>query len=323
MGPRRKSARVSAQIAAPRPAGHDLGVRFGDERRGEALLVLSALAFSAMSVQVKLAGRELPVAMLVLARGAVTLALSVLWLRARGLFPWGHDRPRLIQRALFGTGALACYFYAVNALPLAEATVLHYLNPVFVAVIAAVFLGEPVGRRLVIALSLCLAGTVLVARPGFLFGAATPLSTLGIVVALGSALLSACAYATVRHLARTEHADVIVFYFALFAAPLSLPFAVASWVWPSATGWLLLLGIGVSTQLGQTFMTRGLALVPVARGTTVGYVQIVFAASFGVLLFDERPSGWVFAGAGLVVAAVLLLLGPWRGGARTAGLREG
>lgn len=279
-----------------------------DERRGEALLVLSALAFSAMSVQVKLAGRELPVAMLVLARGVVTLVMSVLWLRLKHIPPWGKNKRGLVQRALFGTGALACYFYAVNALPLAEATVLHYVNPVFVAVLAAVFLGERPSARLIVAIGVCLLGTVLVARPGFLFGGATPLSHVGIAVALGSAFLSACAYATVRQLARTEHADVIVFYFAMFAAPIALPFAIASWVWPSPRGWLLMLGLGAATQLGQTFMTRGLALVPAARGTTIGYVQLVFAAAFGALLFDEHPSGWTLLGAGMVVAAVILLL---------------
>lgn len=283
-------------------------VPVSDERRGEALLVLSALAFSAMSVQVKLAGRELPVAMLVLARGVVTLVMSVTWLSVRRIPPWGNNKRGLVQRALFGTGALACYFYAVDALPLAEATVLHYINPVFVAVIAALFLGERADARLILAITLSLAGTLMVARPGFLFGGATPLSHVGIAVALGSAFLSACAYATVRVLARTEHSDVIVFYFALFAAPTALPFALASWVWPSPTGWLLMLGLGVATQLGQTFMTRGLALVPAARGTTIGYVQIVFAASWGVLLFDEKLSGFTLLGAGLVVLAVVSLL---------------
>ena len=278
------------------------------ERRGEALLVLSALAFSVMSVQVKLAGRELPVAMLVLARGVVTLVMSVTWLSVRRIRPWGTDKAGLVQRALFGTAALACYFYAVDSLPLAEATVLHYLNPVFVAVIAALFLHEPIGARLVAAITVALVGTVIVARPGFVFGGASPLGAVGVLVALGSALLSACAYATVRRLARTEHSDVIVFYFAMFAAPIALPFALAHWVWPSPTGWLLMLGLGVATQLGQTFMTRGLALVPAARGTTIGYVQIVFAASWGVLLFHEALSAWTLVGAGLVVLAVVLLL---------------
>jgi len=283
-------------------------VPHSDERRGATLLVLSALAFSAMSVQVKLAGRELPVAMLVLARGVVTLVMSVTWLRLRRIRPWGSDKAGLVQRALFGTGALACYFYAVDALPLAEATVLHYLNPVFVAIIAALFLGERIDARLVAAIALGLGGTLLVARPGFLFGGSMPLPPVGVAVALGSAFLSACAYATVRRLARTEHSDVIVFYFAMFAAPIALPFALAAWVWPSPSGWLLMLGLGVATQLGQTFMTRGLALVTAARGTTIGYVQIVFAAIWGVVLFHEQLSGFTLAGAGVVVLAVLILL---------------
>ena len=261
-----------------------------------------------MSVQVKLAGRELPVAMLVLARGVVTLVMSVTWLRLRRIRPWGSDKAGLVQRALFGTGALACYFYAVDALPLAEATVLHYLNPVFVAIIAALFLGERIDARLVAAIALGLGGTLLVARPGFLFGGSMPLPPVGVAVALGSAFLSACAYATVRRLARTEHSDVIVFYFAMFAAPIALPFALAAWVWPSPSGWLLMLGLGVATQLGQTFMTRGLALVTAARGTTIGYVQIVFAAIWGVVLFHEQLSGFTLAGAGVVVLAVLILL---------------
>lgn len=311
MGPRPAAANPFWQPTLrdrPHPGNNPPVLPASGERRGEAWLVLSALAFSAMSVQVKLAGRELPVAMLVLARGVVTLAMSVAWLSARRIRPWGTDKRGLVQRALFGTAALGCYFYAVTALPLAEATVLHYLNPILVALIAAVFLGEKVYARLVAAISLSLLGTILVARPGFLFGGATTLNHLGIAAALGSAFFSACAYATVRRLARTEHSDVIVFYFAMFAAPIALPFAIATWVWPSPRGWLLMLGLGAATQLGQSFMTRGLALVPAARGTTIGYVQIVFAATLGLVFFGEKLSPLTLAGAGLVVVAVLLLL---------------
>jgi len=272
------------------------------------LLVLSALAFSVMSVQVKLAGRELPVATLVLARGLVSLVLSVVWLSLRRIPAWGNDKLGLLQRAFFGVGGLACFFYAVTALPLAEVTVLHYLNPIFTAFIAAVFLGERTDRRLVVAIALSLTGTLLVARPAAIFGGHSTLALAGVLAALGGAIFSACAYATVRRLARTNHPDVIVFYFSLVATPAALPFAIASWKAPSTVGWLLLFGIGAATQLGQVLMTRGLALVPAARGTTVGYVQIVFASTWGVLLFNEMLNGWTLLGAALVVVAVVVLL---------------
>lgn len=272
------------------------------------LLIAAAASFSAMSVLVKLAGRELPVATLVLARGVVTLALSAAWLRFRGIPPWGNDKPKLLLRALFGVGGLASFFYALTSLPLAEVTVLHYTNPIFTALIAAAFLGERADRRLVFAIALSLCGTLLVTRPAILFGGARTLAAVGVAAAFGSAVFSAFAYTTVRRLARNDHPDVIVFYFALLAAPVALPFAIATWRDPTPLGWLLLLGLGIATQLGQVFLTRGLALVPAARGTTVGYIQIVFAAAWGALAFDEPLSGWTLGGSLFIVVAVVLLL---------------
>lgn len=280
----------------------------GDERRGVFLLILAALAFSAMSVLVKLAGRTLPVPMLVLARGAVTLVLSGTWLAVRRIPPWGNDKPRLLLRAAFGVGGLACFFFAVTRLPLAEVTVLHYMNPIFTAIVASIFLRESVDRRLLIAIVLAIGGTLTVTRPAFLFGGHSTLATAGVLAALGGALFSAFAYTTVRRLSRTDHPDVIVFYFALLAAPAVTPFAIASWRQPTGLGWVLLLGIGAATQMGQVFLTRGLALVPAARGTTVGYVQIVFASLWGTLAFGEKLNGWTLLGALLIVVAVVVLL---------------
>jgi drug/metabolite transporter (DMT)-like permease len=279
-----------------------------DERRGVLLLLCSALGFSGMSVLVKLGGYVLPVSMLVLARGAVSLVLSVGMLARSGVPMWGKEPRRLIGRGLLGLGGLACFFYAVTALPLAEATVLHYMNPVFTAIVAAVWLGERVDRRLVLAIVIALAGTILVVRPGALFGVHEALNWKGVAAALGGATFSAFAYTTVRSLSRTEHPDVIVFYFSLVATPATLPFAIADWQAPTASGWLILIGIGVTTQFGQIFLTRGLTLVPAARGTTVGYIQIVFAATWGWLLFHESPTAWTFVGALLVVISTMLIL---------------
>jgi drug/metabolite transporter (DMT)-like permease len=271
-------------------------------------LLLAALSFSSMSVVVKLGGRELPLAMLVLARGAVSLALTLAILRARDVAIWGHQPKRLLLRAFFGLGALVTYFYALTVLPLAETTVLHYLNPIFTALIAAVWLKERVDRRLLAAIALAFTGTVSIAHPAALFGSGAALPTAGVAAALLSAAFSAFAYVTVRSLSRSESPEVIVFYFALVATPAPLPFALADWVWPTLGGWLCLFAIGVGAQLGQMFLTRGLTLVPAARATTIGYVQIVLAAAWGWLVFGERPTQWTALGALLVAAGTWLLL---------------
>jgi drug/metabolite transporter (DMT)-like permease len=278
------------------------------ERRGVGLLVGAALSFSVMSVFVKEAGKTLPVEMLVLARAVVTLVLSSAVLVHQRIPIWGNDKPWLVVRGLLGVGGLVCFFTAVTRLPLAEVTTIHYLNPIFTTALAAVFLKEHVRFELVIAIAMAFAGTLLVARPSFLFGGGEGLDTLGVIAALGGALFSAGAYTTVRRLTKTDHHHVIVFYFPLVAVPILLPFAVTAWVWPTWQGWLLLLGIGIATQIAQVLFTRGLALVPAGRGTAVGYVQIAFAAAFGLLLFDEPLTFATAGGALLIVLATISLL---------------
>jgi drug/metabolite transporter (DMT)-like permease len=273
-----------------------------------ALLLAAVFFFSLMSVQVKLAGRTLPVEMLVLARGVVTLVLSYGWIRARNINPFGNDTKLLLLRGLLGLGGLSCFFYAVTALPLAEVTVIHYLNPIVATLLAAVWLGERVDRRLVIAIALSLVGTLCVTRPATLWGSVNELSRTGVVAAFGGALFSGCAYATVRRLSKTDSPHVIVFYLPLLAVPATLPFAIHAWVWPDLVGWLLLLGIGVSTQLAQVLFTKGLIHIPAGRGTTVGYVQIVYAAGWGYLLFGEAPKLWTVVGAALIVGGTSTLL---------------
>jgi drug/metabolite transporter (DMT)-like permease len=235
--------------------------------------------------------------------------LSYGLLRHAGIDPWGVDRKRLVLRGVFGTCGLACFFYAVTALPLAEVTVIHYLNPIITAVLAGFVLKERVDARLVVALVVAVAGMLLVTKPTFLFGATeVDLPTVGILAALGGALFSACAYVTVRRVIRTDHPHVVVFFFPLVAVPATLPFAIRAWVWPTPTGWLLLLGIGVVTQTAQVLLTQGLALMPAGKGTAVGYIQIAFAALWGLWWFDETPSASTGFGALLIVLATASLM---------------
>jgi len=283
------------------------------ERRGIVMLMGAAFFFSLMSVVVKEAGKSLPVEMLVLARGVVTLVLSYAWMRSTGISPFGNDKPRLFLRGVLGLGGLSCFYYALTALPLAEVTTIHYLNPVFTALLAALLLRERVGWALAAAIALSLGGTMLVTRPAFLWHEAASLDATGVAAALAGAVFSAGAYVTVRRLRLTDHPDVSVFYFPVVAVPATLPFAIRAWVWPNLVGWIELVGIGVFTQTAQVLLTRGLALVPAGRATAVGYVQIVFASIWGLLLFDERLSGWTLAGAVLIIGATLSLL---RGGQR-------
>ncbi len=274
-------------------------------------MVGAAFAFSLMSLLVKLVGRSLPSQEIVLVRGVVTLSMSWVALRAAGVKPGGNRKWLLAVRGILGFAAVSAFFYAVIHLPLADATVIHYTNPVFTAVLAALVLAEPIRARDAASLVLSLVGVVLIARPTFLFGG-EPLDPLGVSIAVLGAVLSAGAYVSVRALRRTEHPMVIVLWFGVITTLGSVPASAVDFVVPSAWLWVGLLGVGVTTHAGQVWLTRGLALEPAGRAMTVGYVQIVFAAAWGALFFSEIPTASTILGATLILGSTLALGQPAR-----------
>lgn len=272
-------------------------------------MLWSALAFSVMSALVKLAGSRLPSAEIAIWRGAVTLALSGWALYRAKLSPWGKDTRWLLVRGLLGCVGLHCYYYALTALPLAEATVIQFLNPVIVAALAPFVLGERPGPRDVLGTLAGFAGVLLIARPAVIFGdggSGASLSPAGVAVGLFGAFVSACVYLVVRKL-KDEDARVVVFQLPLLVIPLTLPIAIPIWVWPTPHEWLVLLAVGVATQIGQVKMTEALQQETAARATAASFAQVPFAMLFSVLFFAELPAPLTWLGAGLVFAGTLLV----------------
>lgn len=275
--------------------------------RGLRYMAAGAFFFSVMSALVKVAGARLPTMEVVLARSLLVLVISYVSLRVSGVSPWGRRRRLLLVRGGLGFVALSSFYYGVIHLPLADATVIQYTNPVFTALLAVIVLGEGLRKREVALTLASLGGVILMVRPAFLFGGAPGLPPLAATVALAGAVFSAAAYVTVRELGRSEEPLVVVFWFALVSSVGALPPVAADFVRPVGWEWLVLLGIGVSTHLGQLFLTMGLREERAGRAMAVAYLQIVFAAGLGVLFFAEIPDEWTVAGAAIIVVATWLV----------------
>ena len=272
-------------------------------------MLVGAFWFSVMSVLVKIAGRRLPSMEIVFFRGLLTLALSYAMVKRARIEPvLGVNRRLLLQRGILGAAALACFLFSLTHLPLAESTLIQYMNPVFAILVAHWWFGERMGRGEWIALVASLTGVLLITRPAFLFGgAASGIDPWHALIALGGAAFSGSAYATIRQMPK-ERPEVVVLYLPLMSVPMSLPFIATNWHMPTWDEWLLLIGIGLATQLAQTSMTRGLQIEKTARATMVGYVQIIFAGAWGALLFRESITWWTILGAAIVLAGMLSLV---------------
>lgn len=278
--------------------------------RGLAFMIGAAFFFSLMSAFVKSLGEALPSQEIVLVRSIVTLGYSYALVRWAGKALWGSNRTLLFLRGLFGLGGMSCFFWALTALPLADATVLHYTNPVMTALLAALVLGESLGRLEIGGALVSLAGVVLVAQPSFLFAQGNAsLEPAYVLIALCGAFSASCAYVTVRKLRETEDPLVIVFYFPLVAAIGSVPLtAAADPAWPTLWEWgVLVLGVAGTAQVAQILLTNGLHTERAGRAMSVSYLQIVFAALWGMCFFGELPDLWSIAGAALVIGGTALV----------------
>jgi drug/metabolite transporter (DMT)-like permease len=273
-------------------------------------MMAAAFFFSLMSLFVKLAGQRLPTIEIVFFRSVIMLAISSYLVRRAGLPMWGTNRRLLVTRGLLGFGALSCFFTAVTRLPLADVTVIHFTNPVFTALLASVFLSESMRGREIAGLLLNIAGVTLIARPSFLFGQwAGDLDVAAVGIAMIASVLSAGAYTSIRKLRTTDHHLVIVFYFSLISSAASAPPTAAAFMWPTAVEWALLIGVGLVTQTAQVFLTKGLQRERAGRAMSVSYVQVLFAATWGVLFFGDIPDPLGVGGALLVFIGTLLVAG--------------
>ena len=269
-------------------------------------MVIAALFFSVMGVFVKLAGERLSSHQIVFARSFVALILSYAALRHARIRPWGNNKRLLLLRGTLGFASLSCWFYAITHLDLADAMVIQFTNPLFAALLAAVWLRERLTWRELTAAAASLTGVALVAQPTFLVGTAsgTP-DPFAVTIALLGAIGSGFTYVVIRKLRETDEGLVVVFYFPLIGTPLAIPAMWGNAVWPTPVEWLLLLGVGVTVQLAQVHMTRGLHKETASRATSVSYLQVALAFVWGILIFGEYPSWTSILGAALIVGSVL------------------
>ncbi|PHQ75759.1 MAG: EamA family transporter [Shewanella sp.] len=268
---------------------------------------MSALAFSLMSACVKLVSAHgIPVLEIIAARALVSLGLSYIDVKRKGISMWGHNRKLLLARGAIGTLALFCVYYSLITLPLAEATLLQYLHPMFTALLAFIFLGERVLHSTKVCIMLSILGLLVMVLPGLGVDQQAALPWASIGIALLGALGSSIAYVIVRRLSNIEDVSVIILYFPLIALPLSIFLLGSDFVMPNFEGLLLLLFVGVFTQVGQVGLTKAMQSESAGKAAGYAYVQVIFAMLFGWIIFSELPSIWSWIGGSIIMIGALV-----------------
>jgi len=273
------------------------------------LIRLGAIAaLATMSALIKLASEHgIHLLEIMFWRQFITLPIALAWVMATtGIGALATKRPGThLIRGIYGSIGMVLNFGAVILLPLAEATTMSFTAPIFAVILSTVLLKEKVGIWRWSAVLLGFVGIVVIAQPG---GGHIPL--FGALVGLGGAFMVALISIQIADLNRTEKPLTIVFYFALFSAPLTalaLPFVATQ---HNAADWALLLGIGLTGALGQLLLTAALRFGAVASVIVMDYSALFWATLYGSLLFGALPSTSTWVGVPLIVFAGLIIA--WR-----------
>ena len=273
---------------------------------GIGMRVCAATSFALMAALIKLGYNSgIATPEMVFYRFAFGLPPLLMWMGAtRNLDAWRTQRPLAhLTRALLGLSSLSLAFSALAYLPLAEATTISFVAPLFSVMLSALVLGEAVGRHRWSAVAIGFAGVMVVMQP-----AGSLLPPIGLSFALLAALSVAAVTITIRQISRTERSPTIVFWFTVFgtvAAALLMPFYGR---WHDTHGWLILAGIGTVGGIGQLLLTASLRFAPVATVVPFDYVQLLWAVLLGWWLWDTHPAPTSWVGAAVIVASGLYTL---------------
>jgi drug/metabolite transporter (DMT)-like permease len=201
-----------------------------------------------------------------------------------------------------------CWFTALTLIPLADFTAITFTAPMFLTVLAMVFLGERIHAYRWTALAVGFAGVLIMVGPHLSFGS----GSLGVGLSLAAAVFSAVAMMFLRSMSGSggEHAITITFYFSVTSMAVAALTVVAGWPMPNAEQWVLIVLIGVLGVFGQLLMTWSYRYAEASMIAPLDYTNLLFAVLYGYVFFGEAPHVSMWIGAPLVIAAGLIIL--WR-----------
>lgn len=256
-------------------------------------LFTAVTLFSVINVCVKFL-ENLPASEIVVFRGVVSLLVCFYFIQRKGASFLGNNKKILFLRGLFGSIALLSLFRCLQEIPLAVAMTLINLTPILTVVIAHIFLKERANLSQWFFLVLSFVGVVLVR------GHYQPVPLVWMVLGLVAAFFASLAYTCVRHLRLSEDPLVVILYFPLITIPCVSPIMVYEWVTPLGYEWLILLGIGILTQVAQYFMTLAYQMETAAKVMIFNYFGLFWGVLLGWLLFDEKLENIQILGVVLV-----------------------
>ncbi|MGF1446072.1 MAG: DMT family transporter [Pikeienuella sp.] len=280
--------------------------RLTPNSQGALWILASVAGATAMTIAVRLLTPDLHSAMLAFLRSAIVAVLVVppFFFRAkqRGrALRFTVWKLHLLRGLLIGV-ALNSGFYAIWQLPMATASILFFMAPVFATAFANLFLGEPVGIRRWAAIATGFLGAMVILRPGF--GTLEP----AMPVAILSSFAFAAALILGRRIAAADGPDAVFVSSSLVVAGVTLPPALFFWAMPSGLLAWAILGVLVAGSAVRTYADiRAYAVGDAGFIAPFTYLRLLTVGVAGYVWFDETVDALTIGGGVIIVGATLYI----------------
>lgn len=289
-----------SSLGIERAAAPDLGNR----SKAVACKLASMVVFTVMAALIKAVGPRIPVGEVVFCRSLFAFIPLLLMLPRHGgvsafrtLDPLGHG-----LRALAGMIAMACGFWALAILPLAQTTAIGFAAPLFTVALAWPLLGERIGWVRASCVLGGFVGVLVILRPGDFSVSA------GSLVALAGAFFTALAMIAIKRMAGREQPMTIVLYFTTACVVASGMSLLVRAVMPRPVELAMLVGIGVLGGIGQLLLTTAYRHAPASVIAPLDYGALILASLIGMAVWAEQPTFAMLLGALIVIASGLGVL---------------
>jgi drug/metabolite transporter (DMT)-like permease len=205
-------------------------------------------------------------------------------------------------RSFFMLTTTALFFFGLHFLPLATASTIMFVSPIFVTILSVFLLGEKVGVRRWAGVIAGFAGALVVVRPGFQGFDWSALFVL-------AAAFTHAFYQIFTRKARLYDSPITsLFYTGLIGALVMSGVAPFYWQSVAVSDYLLLILLGVTGGIGHLCLIRAFRSAPASVVAPFSYSSLVWATLFGYVLFSDLPDRWTLIGAGLIISSGLYIL---------------
>lgn len=295
---------------------------------GIAFVTAAVVAISVNDMLIKQLSGDYPLHQIIFLRSAIALMFSLVFVQMEGGFHLLRTRRPLLHvlRGVLIVIANMCYFVALAALPLADATALFFVAPLFITLLSIPLLGEKVGVMRLGAVTLGFVGVIFMQRP-WADTATLEASRLVLLLPVLAALCYALNQLMTRKLGVASKASALAVYVqtsfivvslgffafagdgrhaAAFDDP-SMQFLLRAWVMPAQDDWAVMIGMGVNAAIIGYCLSQAYRMADAATVAPFEYIGLPLAVFWGWWVFAELPVWEVWLGIALILGSGLFV----------------